>query len=71
MDRAIMIFPWIITLVVIGYIGAVGFHFHNENIEWEQRCKEANGYPTYTNVMDFHSKVSRLCINPQSVVEVD
>jgi hypothetical protein len=71
MDRAMMIFPWVVTLIVIGYIAAVGVHIHNEGVEWEQACKESNGYPTSATVMDFHSKVTRLCINPQSVVQVD
>ena len=70
MNKAIMIFPWIVTLLVVGYVIAIGVDFHNQDIEWQQKCKEANGYPTQTKVMDFHSNVTRLCIKPEAVVDM-
>ncbi len=71
MDRFATYFPWVVTLLLIAYIGFISIQFHDQGMDWEQKCKQDNGYPTNQAYMDWHSKWHRLCINPRSVVEVD
>lgn len=71
MKYAAMLLPWTITFMVIGYIMFVMSTIHQEDVDWQQKCKQDNGYPTQMMYMDYHSQWHRLCINPRSVVEID
>ncbi len=71
MDRFATYFPWVVTFLLIGFLGFTAVNLNSDNMDWEQKCKQDNGYPTNQAYMDWHSKWHRLCINPRSVVEVD
>jgi len=71
MNKFAIYYPWVVTFFFLGFVMITVVDLRTSNMEWQEKCKQDNGYPTAIFYMDWHSKWHRLCINPRSVVEVD